>query len=114
MAIVHNRQIKRLETSNNDDKVVCGFGVFWESYDDSDQDRTTSTCRKRFNLETEGITSETEGFVNFESLTQETLEQWLGSEFTEYDAKVRERHEERIHSIQNPVTPATITREVPW
>ena len=114
MAIVHNRQIHRIETSNNDDSVVHGFTIIWDSYDDSNRDRTTSTCRKRFNLETEGITSATEGFINFESLTQETLEQWLGSEFTEYDAKVRERHEQRIHAIQNPVVPATITREVPW
>ena len=73
MAITHTRTIENLRVLNDDNNIVCRVRVKWTSSDDSDVERTTIESSKAFKIETEGVTSESDGFISFESLTFSSL-----------------------------------------
>lgn len=114
MAIQHSRTIENLEVLNDGNNVVTEVEVRFVSYDDSDQERTTIDSSQRFELETEGVTSESEGFVAFGSLTAETVEGWLGDELTTQEANVQAGHTAWINSVLNPPAPRTVNKATPW
>ena len=114
MAIQHSRTIENLEVLNDGNNVVTEVEVRFVSYDDSDQERTTIDSSQRFELETEGVTPESEGFVAFGSLTAETVEGWLGDELTTKEANVQAGHTSWINSVLNPPAPSTVNKATPW
>jgi len=114
MAIQHSRTIKNLEVLNDGNNVVTEVKVHFVSYDDSDQERTTITSRQRFQLETEGVTPDSDGFVSFDSLTAETVEGWLGEKLTTEEASVYATHTAWINSVLNPPAPRTVNKATPW
>lgn len=114
MAIQHSRTIENLEVLNDGNNVVTEVEVRFVSYDDSDQERTTIDSSQRFELETEGVTPESEGFVAFGSLTAETVEGWLGDELTTQEANVQAGHTAWINSVLNPPAPRTVSKATPW
>ena len=114
MAIQHSRTIENLEVLNDGNDVVTQVEVRFVSYDDSDQERTTIDSSFRFELETEGVTSESEGFVAFASLTAETVEGWLGDKLTTQEANVQAGHTAWIDSVLNPPAPRTVNKATPW
>jgi hypothetical protein len=114
MAIQHSRTIENLEVLNDGNNVVTEVEVRFVSYDDSNQERTTIDSSQRFELETEGVTPESEGFVAFGSLTAETVEGWLGDELTTQEANVQAGHTAWINSVLNPPAPRTVNKATPW
>ena len=114
MAIQHSRTIENLEVLNDGNDVVTEVEVRFVSYDDSDQERTTIDSYQKFELETEGVTPESEGFVAFGSLTAETVEGWLGDKLTTEEAKVQAGHTAWINSVLNPPAPRTVNKATPW
>ncbi len=99
---------------NDGNDVVTQVEVRFVSYDDSDQARTTIDSTSRFELETEGVTPESEGFVAFGSLTAETVEGWLGDELTTQEANAQAGHTAWIDSVLNPPAPRTVHKATPW
>ena len=114
MAIQHSRTIENLEVLNDGNNVVTEVEVRFVSYDDSDQERTTIDSSYRFELETEGVTPESEGFVAFGSLTAETVEGWLGDKLATQEANVQAGHTAWINSVLNPPAPRTVNKATPW
>lgn len=114
MAIQHSRTIENLEVLNDGNNVVTEVEVRFVSYDDSDQERTTIDSSYRFELETEGVTPESDGFVAFGSLTAETVEGWLGDKLTTEEAEAQARHTAWINSVLNPPAPRTVNKATPW
>ena len=114
MTIQHSRTIENLEVLNDGNDVVTQVEVRFVSYDDSDQERTTIDSSFRFELETEGVTSESEGFVAFASLTAETVEGWLGDKLTTQEANAQAGHTAWIDSVLNPPAPRTVNKATPW
>ena len=114
MTIQHSRTIENLEVLNDGNNVVTEVEVCFVSYDDSDQERTTIDSTSRFELETEGVTTGSEGFVAFASLTAETVEGWLGEELTTQEASAQAGHTAWINSVLNPPAPRTVNKATPW
>lgn len=114
MTIQHSRTIENLEVLNDGNNVVTEVTVRFDSYDDSDQKRTKISSNHRFELETEGITPESEGFVAFDSLTAETVEGWLSDKLTTQEANVQTGHTTWINSVLNPPAPRTVNKATPW
>jgi len=114
MAIQHSRTIENLEVLNDGNDVVTQVEVRFVSYDDSDQERTTIESTSKFELETEGVTTESEGFVAFASLTAETVEGWLGDKLTTEEANAQSSHTTWIDSVLNPPAPPTVNKATPW
>lgn len=114
MAIQHSRTIENLEVLNDGNDVVTEVEVRFVSYDDSDQERTTINSSHRFELETEGVTPESDGFVAFDSLTAETVEGWLGDELATQEANTQAGHTAWINSVLNPPAPRTVNKATPW
>jgi len=114
MTIQHSRTIENLEVLNDGNNVVTEVEVRFVSYDDSDQERTTIQSGHRFQLETEGVTPDSDGFVAFGSLTAETVEGWLGEELTDEEERVQRHHTSWIDSVLNPPAPRTVNKATPW
>jgi hypothetical protein len=114
MAIQHSRTIENFEVLNDGNDVVTEVEVRFVSYDDSDQERTTIQSGHRFQLETEGVTPDSDGFVVFDNLTAETVEGWLGEELTTQEASVQSGHTAWINSVLNPPAPRTVNKTTPW
>ena len=115
MAIQHSRTITNLEVLNSGDTdVVCQVEVEFTSYDDSDQDKTTITTNQSFQLATEDRSSSSDGWVAFDSLTEETIYGWLGSELTNAETQDQASHTSRINSVLNPPAPPTVDKALPW
>ena len=114
MAIQHTKIIKNLEVLNDGNNVVTEVEVCFISYDDSDKERTTINSNQRFLLETEGVTPDSAGFVEFGSLTAETVEGWLGEKLTTNEANVQANHTAWINSVINPPAPRTVNKATPW
>jgi hypothetical protein len=112
MAITHTRTIEKLRVLNDDNNIVCRVKVKWTSSDDSDVERTTIESSKAFKIETEGVTSDSDGFISFESLTQETVEEWIATELAEQT--VTTKHESKINSILNHTSPLSLSKTTPW
>ena len=114
MTIQHSRTIENLEVLNDGNNVVTEVEVRFVSYDDSDEERTTIDSSFRFELETEGVTPDSDGFVAFGSLTAETVEGWLGEELTTQEASAQAGHTAWINSVLNPPAPRTVNKATPW
>ena len=112
MAITHKRTIENLQILNNADGVVCQVEVKWVSSDDSDVERTTIQGSEMYELETDGITADSDGFVAFADLTEETVEGWIADQLAE--ERVTEQHTSWINSVLNPPAPRTVNRATPW
>tara|TARA_B100000073_G_C23564925_1_gene505651 strand:- start:49 stop:396 length:348 start_codon:yes stop_codon:yes gene_type:complete len=115
MAIQHSRTLDSLEVLNSGDQdVVCRVQYRFTSYDDSDQERTTIESSYSFNLSTDGRSSSSDGWVAYASLDQATIENWLGSEFTDAKTTCEEGNSLWINSVLNPPAPPTVNKALPW
>ncbi len=115
MAIQFSKNITNIEVVNSGDKdVVSRVEVEFTSYDDSNQEGTTIQSSESFELETDGRTSSSEGWVSYDSLDAATIEGWLGSELTDRIASVQANHNGWIDSVLNPPAPANVNKALPW
>ena len=115
MAIQFSKNITNIEVVNSGDKdVVSRAEVEFTSYDDSNQEGTTIQSSESFELETDGRTSSSEGWVAYDSLDAATIEGWLGSELTDRIASVQANHNGWINSVLNPPAPANVNKALPW
>ena len=115
MAIQFSKSITRIDVVNSGDKdVVSRVEMDFTSYDDSNQEGTTIQSSETFNLETDGRTSSSEGWVAYASLTAATVEGWLGSELTDRIASIQANHNGWINSVLNPPAPANVNKALPW
>ena len=115
MTIQFSKNITNIEVVNSGDKdIVSSVELEFTSYDDSDQEGTTITSNQRFDLETDGRTSSSEGWVAYASLDAATVEGWLGSELTDRIASVQANHNGWINSVLTPPAPATVDKALPW
>lgn len=115
MAIQHSKSIQGIRVLNTGSKdVVCEVDVTVTSYDDSDQEGTIIESNMNFELTTDGITSESEGWVAFDSLTEEIIYGWLGSELTDKETVIKNEDAFVINQQLNPPTPAIVNKDLPW
>jgi len=115
MAIQHSKRVLGINVLNTGSKdVVCEVEVEFTSYDDSDQERTSIDDNITFELATEDRSSSSDGWVAFDSLTEETIYGWLGSELTDAETNVQTNHTSWINSVLNPPTPPTVNKSLPW
>ena len=115
MAIQFSKNIINIEVVNSGDKdVVSHVEVEFTSYDDSNQEGTTIQSSESFELETDGRTSSSEGWVSYDSLDAATIEGWLGSELTNTITSVQANHNGWINSVLNPPAPANVNKALPW
>tara|TARA_R100001509_G_scaffold130754_1_gene84142 strand:+ start:703 stop:1050 length:348 start_codon:yes stop_codon:yes gene_type:complete len=115
MAIQFSKNIINIEVVNSGDKdVVSHVEVEFTSYDDSNQEGTTIQSSESFELETDGRTSSSEGWVAYDSLDAATIEGWLGSELTNTITSVQANHNGWINSVLNPPAPANVNKALPW
>jgi len=115
MAIQFSKNITNIEVVNSGDKdIVSHVEVEFTSYDDSNQEGTTIQSSESFELETDGRSSSSEGWVAYASLDAATVEGWLGSELTDRIASVQANHNGWINSVLTPPAPATVDKALPW
>jgi len=112
MALVQSRTIENLQVLNDGNNIVCSVEVRYTSYDDTDQERTTIESSRNFRLNTEDVTTETEGFVAFESLTAEIVEGWIAEKLN--DNNIHTNQAAWIDSVLNPPAPRTVNKANPW
>lgn len=112
MAITHTRSIENLKVLNNGDNVVCQVEVRWVSSDDSDVERTTIEGSQTYEVETEGVTADSDGFVAFGDLTEAIVEGWIADQLAE--EIVTAQHISWINSVLNPPAPRIVDRAIPW
>tara|TARA_B100002019_G_scaffold289098_1_gene304014 strand:+ start:218 stop:565 length:348 start_codon:yes stop_codon:yes gene_type:complete len=115
MAIQHSTTISKLEVLNSgSEDTVCRVHVTVLSYDDSNMNGTAIDSPTTFKLETGDRSSSSDGWVDFSSLTESTIRNWLGSELTEFETKTQENHTKWITSVLNPPANPTVDKSVPW
>jgi hypothetical protein len=115
MAIQFSKNITNIDVVNSGDKdVVSRVEVEFTSYDDSDQEGTTIQSSESFELETDGRSSSSEGWVSYDSLDAATVEGWLGSELTDRITSVQANHNGWINSVLTPPVPANVNKALPW
>ena len=115
MAIQFSKNITNIDVVNSGDKdVVSRVEMDFTSYDDSNQEGTTIQSSESFELETDGRSSSSEGWVAYASLDAATVEGWLGSELTDRIASVQANHNGWINSVLTPPAPATVDKALPW
>jgi hypothetical protein len=112
MAITHTRTIENLRVLNNGDDIVCQVEIRWVSSDDSNVERTTIDSTETYDLETEGVTPDSDDFVSFADLTEATVEGWVADQLAE--EKTTERHTSWINSVLNPPAPRVVNKATPW
>jgi hypothetical protein len=115
MAIQHTTTIESVSVLNSGDQdVVSKVLVRFESFDDSESDQTRKETFKTFDLQTDGRTSSSDGWVAYADLTEQTILDWLGSEYTVSKESIWKVHTQKINRYLNPPAPATISKERPW
>ena len=115
MAIQHSKSILGLSVLNTGSKdVVCQVEVEFTSYDDSDQERTTTTSNQSFELATQDRSSSSEGWVAFDSLTEDIIYGWLGSELVDEETRTNANKTSWINSVLNPPAPRVVNKATPW
>ena len=115
MAIQFSKNITNIDVVNSGDKdIVSRVELEFTSYDDSNQEGTTIQSSESFELETDGRSSSSEGWVAYASLDAATVEGWLGSELTDRIASVQANHNGWINSVLNPPAPANVNKALPW
>ena len=73
-----------------------------------------SSLLKHIELETDGRSSSSEGWVAYASLTESVVEGWLGSELTDAETSAQASHTAWINSVLNPPAPPTVNKALPW
>ena len=112
MAIQHTATIVSLEVLNSGDQdVVSNVTVRFASFDSDEFDRTLMEEFRVFNLQTDGRTSSSDGWVAYADLTEQTILDWLGSEYTVSKESIWKVHTQKINRYLNPPAPATISKE---
>ncbi len=115
MAIQFSKNITNIDVVNSGDKdIVSRVEVEFTSYDDSNQEGTTIQTNETFELETDGRSSSSEGWVAYDSLDAATVEGWLGSELTDRITSVQANHNGWINSVLTPPVPANVDKALPW
>tara|TARA_B100000424_G_C22685190_1_gene375003 strand:+ start:58 stop:405 length:348 start_codon:yes stop_codon:yes gene_type:complete len=115
MAIQFSKNIANIGVVNSGDKDVVSYVEFqFISYDDSNQEGTTIQSSETFELETDGRTSSSDGWVAYASLDAATIEGWLGSELTDAVTSIQVNHNSWINSVLNPPAPPTVDKALPW
>ena len=115
MAIQHTTTIESVSVLNSGDQdVVSKVLVRFESFDDSESDQTRKETFKTFDLQTDGRTSSSDGWIAYTDLTEQTILDWLGSEYTVMKTRISEVCTQRINDLLTPPAPATISKERPW
>jgi len=115
MAIQFSKNITNIGVVNSGDKDVVSYVEFqFISYDDSNQEGTTIQSSETFELETDGRTSSSDGWVAYASLDAATIEGWLGSELTDAVTSIQVNHNSWINSVLNPPAPPTVDKALPW
>jgi len=112
MAITHTRTIENLEVRNDGNNIVCDIQVKWVSSDDSDVERTTIEGSETYQVNSEDLTPDSEGFVAFADLTEEIVFGWIADELA--NSNTTQNNASWINSVLNPPAPATVNKETPW
>jgi hypothetical protein len=112
MAITHTRTIENLEVRNDGNNIVCDIQVKWVSSDDSDVERTTIEGSETYQVNSEDVTPDSEGFVAFADLTEEIVLGWIADELA--NSNITQNNASWIDSVLNPPAPATVNKETPW
>jgi hypothetical protein len=112
MAITHIRTIENLEVKNDGNDIVCDIQVKWVSSDDSDVERTTIEGFENYQVNSEDVIPDSEGFVAFADLTEEIVLGWIADQLAE--ERVTAQHTSWINSVLNPPAPFTLNKETPW
>ena len=112
MAITHTRTIENLEVRNDGNNIVCDIQVKWVSSDDSDVERTTIEGSETYQVNSEDVTPDSEGFVAFADLTEEIVLGWIADELA--NSNTTQNNASWIDSVLNPPAPSTVKKETPW
>ena len=113
MAITHTQTVTGLTIVNNADNIVSEVIVKTVSVDDSDPTNLTIEGDDNIGITTEGVTTSTEGFVAYESLTQDTILNW--TEVKDYlaSSNTKVNQEAWINSVKTPPTPTHVDKALP-
>lgn len=115
MAIQTSKAVTEIKVVNSGSKnVIAEFNLKVTSYDDSDQERTTIDSENTFELETEGRTTSSEGWVAYGSVTQAKLEEWGGEELAQWVSQTTGNQVSWINSVLNPPAPAIVNKDLPF
>lgn len=115
MAIQHTATIESVSVLNSGDQdVVSKVLVRFESFDDSESDQTRRESFKTFDLQTDGRTSSSDGWVAYADLTEQIILDWLGSKYTATKAKIEGYNTQKINRYLNPSASTTISKARPW
>lgn len=114
MAITHTQTVTGLTIVNNADNIVSEVIVKTVSVDDSDPTNLTIEGDDNIGITTEGVTTSTEGFVAYESLTQDTILNW--TEVKDYlaSSNTKVNQEAWINSVKTPPTPTHVDKALPF
>lgn len=115
MAIQTSKAITEIKVLNSGSKeLVCEFNIKVTSYDDSDQEGTTVSSEQTIKLETEGRTGAEPDYVAYENLTQAKLEEFGGSELSDWVGSITGNQAVWVESLLNPPTPNIINKALPF
>lgn len=115
MAIQTSKAVTEIKVVNSGSKnIIAEFNLKVTSYDDSDQEGTTISSEGTFQLETEGRTTSSAGWVAYGSVTQAKLEEWGGEELTKWVSSVTSNQTSWISSVLNPPAPAIVDKALPF
>jgi hypothetical protein len=112
MAITHTETIESLTILNTPDNVVCEVGVAITSEDDSDPENLRMQSTDTYTVDTDEVDPESESFIPYESLTEETVMGWIAEELSKSNTKINQAS--WIESVKNPPAPARVNMNIPW
>ena len=110
MAITHTPTVESLKVLNDSDNIVFSGRAVINSVDDSVDPAINVRTEFTFELDTEGVTPSSPGFIAFDDLTEANILTWINTTITESQSV----NENRIGKIKNPPTPLTVDRDLPW
>lgn len=117
MSIIHSTSITNLEVIDTGHNIVSRIVVKWNSYDDTDPQKTTIESVDKYEVETNNISPDSSQFIPFEELTEEIVRGWIFDQLN--DKSIVQNHEHWINSILNPShnlphTLSIVRKDVPW
>ena len=122
MSTTHTREIVSINVINDDTNDVVSSVIFrFTSTNDSEVLGENDAIRldlRHFFIKTAGVSNSSEGFVEYDNLTQEIIEGWLGEKFVKLCSEIESENsnyfDTRINEITNPPVPRTVTKSRPW
>ena len=115
MAIQTSKAVTEIKVVNSGSKnIIAEFNLKVTSYDDSNQEGTTIDSEGTFQLDTEGRTTSSEGWVAYGSVTQSKLEEWGGQELAQWVSQTTGNQASWINSVLNPPAPAIVDKALPF